>query len=78
MPTIAPPSDGNNNGPGDPPNSYQLGEHRIRLDFSYSEVDRAPNVPVALFEIVSFGNRKSTISSLLTMPATSSNLTTFH
>jgi hypothetical protein len=35
----------------DPHNAVRLGEHRIRLDFSYFEGAIAPNVPSALFEI---------------------------
>jgi hypothetical protein len=35
----------------DPHSAFSLGEHRIRLDFSYSESAIAPNVPSALFEI---------------------------
>jgi hypothetical protein len=31
--------------------AFRLGEHRIRLDFSYFESATAPNVPSALFEI---------------------------
>jgi hypothetical protein len=64
--TMRPTFDGSDNGPSDPPNFYQLGEHHIHLDLSYSKVDGS----AALFEIL-------TLSSLLTMPATSSNSTTF-
>jgi hypothetical protein len=35
----------------DPHDAFRLGEHRIRLDFSYFESATAPNVPSALFEI---------------------------
>jgi hypothetical protein len=45
------PSDNDNRDKDDPPASYKLGEHRIRLDFSYTDTDNVPNVPVALFEI---------------------------
>jgi hypothetical protein len=35
----------------DPHDTFRLGEHRIRLDFSYCEGTTAPNVPSALFKI---------------------------
>jgi hypothetical protein len=35
----------------DPHSAFRLGEHCIRLDFSYFESATAPNVPSALFEI---------------------------
>jgi hypothetical protein len=49
--TMAPSSDGDNGGDDDPPASFKLGEHRIRLDFLYTDTDNVPNVPAALFEI---------------------------
>jgi hypothetical protein len=56
--TMAPSSDGNHCGDNDPPASYQLGEHRICLDFSYTDADTAPNVPAALFEICKLWKHK--------------------
>jgi hypothetical protein len=56
--TMAPSSDGDNRGDDDPPASYHLGEHRIRLDFSYTDTDIAPNVPAALFDICKLWKQK--------------------
>jgi hypothetical protein len=41
----------------DPHDSFRLGAHRIRLDFSYFETTLAPNVPSALFEILTAWNQ---------------------
>jgi hypothetical protein len=49
-------------GGGDNPGvSYELGEHRIHINFSYDEAATAPNVPSALFD-------KSTKFNLLIIP----------
>jgi hypothetical protein len=48
---MVPSSDGDNGGGDDPPASFKLGEHRICLDFSYTDTDNVLNVPAALFEI---------------------------
>jgi hypothetical protein len=56
--TMAPSSDGDIRGDDDPPASYHLGEHQIRLDFSYIDADTAPNVPAALFEICKLWKQK--------------------
>jgi hypothetical protein len=41
----------------DPHDAFRLGAHRIRLDFSYFETTLAPNVPSALFEILTAWNQ---------------------
>jgi hypothetical protein len=51
-------SDEDNPGGGAPPDSATLGEHRIRIDFSYTETMVAPNAPSALFEICTVWNQQ--------------------
>jgi hypothetical protein len=51
MSTMMEISDVGNGGGDDPGVSYQLGAHRIRIDFSYEEAATAPNVLSALFDM---------------------------
>jgi hypothetical protein len=54
--TMALSSDGDNRGDDDPPASYQLGEHRIRLDFSYTDADTAPQCVDRAGDVIKLDN----------------------
>jgi hypothetical protein len=58
MSTMMEISDVGNGGGDDPGLSYQLGEHRIRIDFAYEEAATAPNVPSALFDMCKVLNQQ--------------------
>jgi hypothetical protein len=58
MPTMMQLSDVGHGGGDDPGASYHLGEHRIRIDFSYAEGASAPNVPSTLFDICQVLNQQ--------------------
>jgi hypothetical protein len=58
MSTIMETSDVRNGGGNDPGVSYQLGEHRICIDFLYEEATTAPNVPSALFDMCKVLNQQ--------------------
>jgi hypothetical protein len=58
MSTMMEISDVGNGGGDDLGLSYQLGEHRICINFSYEEAATAPNVPSALFDMCKVLNQQ--------------------
>jgi hypothetical protein len=58
MSTMMDITDADNGGGNAPPESYKLGEHRIRIDFSYEAATTAPNAPSALFELCKVMNQQ--------------------